>query len=35
MKCKFCGYDITDNDTKCPGCDKDVETLKNDGNIIY
>ena len=35
MKCKFCGHDISDTDTKCPGCDKDVETLKNEGNVIY
>ena len=35
MKCKFCGYDISETDTKCPGCDKEVEVLKNEGNIIY
>ncbi len=35
MKCKFCGHDISDTDTLCPGCDKDVETLKNEGNVIY
>ena len=35
MKCKFCGYDISETDTKCPGCDKDVTELKNAGNVIY
>ncbi len=35
MKCKFCGYDISDTDTLCPGCDKDVAELKKSGNIIY
>ena len=35
MKCKFCGHDISDTDTLCPGCDKDVKELKNGGFIIY
>nr|MBP3258396.1 hypothetical protein [Bacilli bacterium] len=35
MKCKFCGYDISDTDTLCPGCNKDVAELKKSGNVIY
>ena len=34
MKCKFCGHDISDTDTLCPGCDKDVKELKN-GEFPY
>ena len=35
MKCKKCGYRISENDTICPGCDTSVEKLKQDGHIMY
>ncbi len=34
MKCKICGYEISLNDTKCPGCDTSVEELKQANNIM-
>ena len=34
MKCKICGYDITNDDVVCPGCDTLVEELFQKGNVI-
>ena len=34
MKCKICGYEISLNDTKCPGCDTSVEELKQANNVM-
>ena len=33
MKCKFCGYEINETDTICPGCDRLVEDLIVNDNV--
>ena len=33
MKCRICGYEISETDVKCPGCDTPVEELKQANNI--
>ncbi|MBR1376342.1 MAG: hypothetical protein IJ565_00805 [Bacilli bacterium] len=35
MKCKICGHIISSTDVNCPGCDTNVEALKETNNIIY
>ena len=34
MKCKICGYELSETDIKCPGCDTSVEELKQNNNIM-